>query len=121
MEAKKENVAQTPNNTQTQTQIPHNHANCHCHQQTQNIVDFKNDEKGPRRQKLFAKIFFVPAIMLKIFSSYVLYIKYYCKDLRNETDINYSRFAITIFALWLYISYQCFHLQPNQILTNIQI
>jgi hypothetical protein len=105
MEAKKENVAQTPNNTQTQTQIPHNHANCHCHQQTQNIVDFKNDEKGPRRQKLFAKIFFVPAIMLKIFSSYVLYIKYYCKDLRNETDINYSRFAITIFALWLYISY----------------
>ena len=43
--------------------------------------------------------------MIKIGSSYILYIEYYCLDLRNEEDIKYSKFAITIFAISLYISY----------------
>ena len=105
METKKENVTQNPQNIQTQMPIHHDHTNCQCLAQKQENVNFKNDERGPWRTKFFAKLFFIPSIMIKIFSSYILYIKYYCKDLRNEIDINYSRYAITIFAIWLYISY----------------
>ena len=105
METKKENVTQTSHNTQTKAPIHHDHTNCQCHSQEQEQINLKNDERGPRRNKFFAKIFFVPSIMMKIFSSYILYITYYVKDLRNEIDINYSRYAITIFAIWLYISY----------------
>ena len=105
METKKENVTQTPQNSKAQMSNHHDHTNCQCHAQDQEYVNFKNDERGPRRTKFFAKAVFIPSIMIKIFTSYILYIKYYCKDLRNEIDINYSRFAITIFATWLYISY----------------
>ena len=115
METKKENVTQTSQNTQTQKPIPHNHINCKCHPQYQDYINFKNDKRGPMRQKFCGKMVLVPAIIIKIFSSYVLYIMYYCKDLRNEIDINYSRFAITIFAILLYISYSlCILTFPEQ-------
>ena len=41
--------------------------------------------------------------MLKIASTYILYIKYYCYNLQNEEDIKYSRFTMTIFIIFVYI------------------
>ena len=109
MEEKKDNIQQNNNNVQTQVphQHQHSHTNCQCQQQMHDnsINNFKNDKKGPRRQKLCAIFFFVPIIMLKIFSSYVLYMKYYVYDLKIQSDIDYSRFSATIFVMWLYISY----------------
>ena len=116
MENKKENLSQTPNdknNVQTKEPEPHNHLNCQCHQHQNNNINNKEDP-GVKRSRLFAKIFFVPLIMIKIFSSYVLYIKYYCYNLKNETDIKYSKFAITIFAILLYISYFLSILTPPE-------
>ena len=118
MEAKKDNIPQNSNNTQTQVphQHQHPHETCQCqqHMHDNTINNFKNDERGPRRQKLLAKLFLVPAIMLKIFSSYVLYMKYYVYDLGNQTDIDFSRFAASLFVFWLYISYFISILTPPE-------
>ena len=107
MEDKKETINENPNNSKI-TNVDsqdHEHCQCHQHQQPNNNNNNKSDDSGPRKQKLIAKLIFVPLIMIKIFSSYVLYILYYCYNLKNETDIKYSQFAITIFAICLYISY----------------
>lgn len=116
MENKNENLNQTPNDknkVQSKGTETHNHINCQCHQHQNNNINNKEDP-GVKRSRLFAKIFFVPLIMIKIFSSYVLYIKYYCYNLKNETDIKYSKFAITIFAILLYISYFLSILTPPE-------
>ena len=107
MEEKKENVERNTNNPQIKMTVPHDHQHCHCHQHhpLPDNINKQSDNSGARRQKLVAKLLFVPLIIIKIFSSYVLYMKYYCYELKNETDIKYSRFAITIFAIYLYISY----------------
>ena len=118
MENKNENVAQTPNNknnVESKGSEPHNHTNCQCHQHQYQNNNINNKEApGVKRSRLWAKIFFVPLIMIKIFSSYVLYIKYYCYNLKNEIDIKYSKFAITIFAVLLYISYFLSILTPPE-------
>ena len=108
MENKSDNLDHASNNTnnnQSKIKDAHDHSHCQCHShQNNNINNNKNKEdSGIKRSRLFAKIFFIPLIMIKIGSSYILYIKYYCYDLRNEGDIKYSKFAITIFAILLYI------------------
>ena len=106
MENKKENIPQD-NNTNANSSHIHtdNHTNCNCHQPYTNNVNNLNDDKKSKSKKLLGILVFIPIIIIKIFSSYVLYMKYYVYDLRNETDIAYSRFSITIFAIWLYITY----------------
>lgn len=120
MENKNENQNIETNQNKSQDQIipPHNHTNCHCHQHTNNNINNTSDNTGVKWQRIIAKIFFVPLIMIKIFSSYLLYIKYYCYNLRDENDIQYSKFAITIFATFLYISYFLSILTPPK-QTNI--
>ena len=119
MENKSDNLDHASNNTnnnQSKIKDAHDHSHCQCHShQNNNINNNKNQEgSGIKRSRLFAKIFFIPLIMIKIGSSYILYIKYYCYDLRNEEDIKYSKFAITIFAILLYISYFLSILTPPE-------
>ena len=116
MENKHENVAQSLNNinkTQTKESETPNHTNCNCHPHRNNNINNKEDP-GVKGSRLWAKFFFVPLIMIKIFSSYILYIKYYCYNLKDEKDIKYSQFAITIFAILLYISYFLTILTPPE-------
>ena len=110
MENKLENLEKTYNNTNniiSKAKESHKHINCQCHpHQNNNNINNKNKEDlGIKTSRIMAKVFFIPLIMIKIGSSYILYIEYYCLDLRNEEDIKYSKFAITIFAISLYISY----------------
>ena len=121
MNMKKESLNQNTNNSQKKdsNSHAHNHPHINNNQQVNNKdINDKKDEKNIRKQKILANGFFVPLIIIKIFSSYVLYIKYFCYNLQNETDIKYSQFAITIFALFLYISYfLCIFTSPSQ--TNV--
>ena len=119
MENKKENIPQD-NNTNANGSHIHtdNHTNCNCHQPYINIVNNLYDDKKSKSKKLLGILVFIPIIIIKIFSSYVLYMKYYVYDLRNEIDIAYSRFSITIFAIWLYITYFMGILNPPR-QTNI--
>ena len=104
---KKENINEIPNNNQMKDshQNTHNHLDNQQLNNNNNDINAKKEEREAKIQKYFARFFFVPLIMIKIFSSYILYIKYFCYNLKNDIDIKYSQFTITIFALFLYISY----------------
>ena len=107
MENKFKNIEKTQNNEDIKPKIQetNNQANCQYHTNQNNNINNNHSKKiqGLHRDKILSKVFFIPFLMLKIASTYILYIKYYCYNLQNEEDIKYSRFTMTIFIIFVYI------------------
>ena len=107
MENKFKNIEKTQNNEDIKPKIQetNNQANYQCHPNQNNNINNNHSKKiqGLHRDKILSKVFFIPFLMLKIASTYILYIKYYCYNLQNEEDIKYSRFTMTIFIIFVYI------------------
>ena len=97
MENKFKNIEKTQNNEDIKPKIQetNNQANCQYHTNQNNNINNNHSKKiqGLHRDKILSKVF-IPFLMLKIASTYILYIKYYCYNLQNEEDIKYSRFTI---------------------------
>ena len=107
MENKFKNIEKTQNNEDIKPKIQetNNQANCQYHTNQNNNINNNHSKniQGLHRDKILSKVFFIPFLMLKIASTYILYIKYYCYNLQNEEDIKYSRFTMTIFIIFVYI------------------
>ena len=107
MENKFKNIEKTQNNEDIKPKIQetNNQANCQCHPNQNDNINNNLSKKiqSLHRDKILSKVFFIPFLMLKIASTYILYIKYYCYNLQNEEDIKYSRFTMTIFIIFVYI------------------
>ena len=106
MENKFKNIEKTQNNEDIKPKIQetNNQANCQCHPNQNKNINNNHSKKiqSLHRDKILSKVF-IPFLMLKIASTYILYIKYYCYNLQNEEDIKYSRFTMTIFIIFVYI------------------
>ena len=106
MENNFKNIEKTQNNEDIKAKIQetNNRANCQYHTNQNNNINNNHSKKiqGLHRDKILSKVF-IPFLMLKIASTYILYIKYYCYNLQNEEDIKYSRFTMTIFIIFVYI------------------
>ena len=107
MENKFKNIEKTQNNEDIKPKIQeiNNQVNCQCHPNQNNNINNNHSKniQSLHRDKILSKVFFIPFLMLKIASTYILYIKYYCYNLQNEEDIKYSRFTMTIFIIFVYI------------------
>ena len=78
----------------------HSNSNCNC-----NNKNCNKNINSSKKQYLMEKIIFIPIILIKIYSTFYLYEKYFCKFLKNNIDIEYSQKSIFIFIIYLTILY----------------
>ena len=83
--------------------MEHTKLNSNCNYNNQNcnkkkIISYK-------KEYIMEKIIFIPIIIIKIYSSFYIYEKYFCKSLNNNLDIEYSQKSIFIFIIYLTILY----------------
>ena len=86
------------------SQHQHNHSHLNINYNYNNQESNKN-LMSYKKQYLLEKIIFIPLVLIKIYSSFYLYEKYFCKSLSNKLDIEYSQKAIFIFVIYLTILY----------------
>ena len=96
---KEKKIEPNINHNQNQNQC-HCHCNNHNCNNNVNIISYK-------KESLQEKMIYIPLILIKIFSSFYLYEKYFCHSLKNDLDVNYSQksfFILIIYLIILYIS-----------------
>ncbi len=111
----KETTEQQTNNSPHPPHNPHSHTSCHCgvnhksnsnshHHMNMNDQNTTNNNSLKKRYFL-EKFCFIPIILLKIFTSFFLYEKYYSYNSGNKLDVNYTQIAFAIYVLYILILY----------------